>query len=332
MEDKTKEQLMEEMESLRQKVAELKKEGAAHKKTVQALTESEEKYRVVVGSANETIIITQDGRIKFANPKATELVGYSKEELTSRAFVEFIHPDDREMVTERHLRRLKSEEFPHIYSFRIVDKAGNIIWAELNVALTTWEGRPATLNLLSDITERKKAIERLEEAEILKSSILAAIPHAVIGLHERRIIFANDGAEAVFGWKPGELIGKTTRVLYRSEEEYKQIGQHFYSALKHQRVYSEELSCRCQDGRDIICQLSASRIGERLEEKKIVVTCEDITERKKAEEALQKSEENFQSSLDSSPLGVRIVSAEGETLYVNQVLLDIWCYGSLEEM
>jgi len=79
------------------------------------LRASEEKYRQVVENANEAILIAQDGMLKFPNPKATEILGYSKEEITSMPFVEFIHPDDREMLVERHLRRLRGEEFSHVY-------------------------------------------------------------------------------------------------------------------------------------------------------------------------------------------------------------------------
>jgi PAS domain S-box-containing protein len=127
------------------------------KRAEEALREREEKYRLVIENANDAILVAQDGMLKFGNPKATELTGYTNDELTSRPFVEFVHPDDREMVFERHLKRLKGEEVPHVYPFRFIDKYGNTGWVEISAALTTWEGRPATLNFLKDITERKQA-------------------------------------------------------------------------------------------------------------------------------------------------------------------------------
>jgi len=119
------------------------------------------------------------------------------------------------------------------------------------------------------------------------SSIMDSIPHAVIVLKERHIIFANPAVEAVFGWKPEELIGKTTRVLYRSDEEYEEIARYTYPALEKQRTYSREYPCRHRDGRDIICLVSSSRIGETLKSKMIVVTYSDVTERRRAEESLR---------------------------------------------
>jgi len=160
------------------------------KKADKALKASEEQYRALVENANEAIIVAQDGMLKFTNPKAAEFTGYSKEELTSKPFLEFIHPDDRDMVVERHLRRLKGEELPHMYPFRIVDKEGDIKWVEINAVLIEWEGRPATLDFLSEITDRKRAEEQLERsfvdlAETVSRAIGSRDPYTAA--HQRRV-------------------------------------------------------------------------------------------------------------------------------------------------
>jgi PAS domain S-box-containing protein len=129
------------------------------------IRESEEKYRLLVDHANEAIIVAQNGWLKFANPAMTNIMGYSKEELLSKPFTEFILPEDRNMVLERHKKRLKGEEIPHIYSFRIITKDGEIKWLEINAVVITWEEKPATLNFLTDITERKSSEEKLRRSE-----------------------------------------------------------------------------------------------------------------------------------------------------------------------
>jgi PAS domain S-box-containing protein len=136
-----------------------------HKRAEDALHQSEEKYRLLVENANEGIIVAQDGWLKFANPKMTEIMGYSGEELLSKPFVEFIHPDDQKMVLERHIKRLKGEELPQVYPFRIITKEGNVKWLEINAVVITWEGRPATLNFLSDITQRELMEKLLVQRE-----------------------------------------------------------------------------------------------------------------------------------------------------------------------
>ncbi len=127
-----------------------------------ALLESEENYRNLFENANEAIFVAQDGKLIFLNPRTVILIGYSAEELLSMPFIEFIHPDDRDMVFDRHVRRMKGEEIPQLYNFRIIHKYGNVRWVELNVITINWKGGKATLNFLSDITERREAEEALK--------------------------------------------------------------------------------------------------------------------------------------------------------------------------
>ena len=126
------------------------------------------------------------------------------------------------------------------------------------------------------------------DPKTIMASILDAIPHAVVGLKDRKIFFANDAVETVFGWRPEELIGGSIRVFYRSDEEYREIAERFYPFLEKDRTHSEEFPCRHRDGRDIICWVSTSRIGELLRERMIIATYQDITVRKQAEEDLKK--------------------------------------------
>jgi PAS domain S-box-containing protein len=131
------------------------------KRAEEKLRESEEKYHLVIEHANQGILIVQNGMVKFSNPKMSEILGYSREELCSNPFTQFIHPDDKEMAVEDHLKRLQGEELPHIHTVKALDKNGSIKWLEVNVALINWEGKPATLNFLTDITERKRAEEEM---------------------------------------------------------------------------------------------------------------------------------------------------------------------------
>ncbi len=141
------------------------------KRMSRALRESEEKYKLLVENANEGIVVVQDGLLKFSNSRVAEVTGYTMKELASKPFTELIHPEDREMVLARYKRRIKRKDVPDIYTFRIVGKRGNVVWVEINAVVFRWEGKPATLNLLSDVTARKRA-EMKAEREALNLQYL----------------------------------------------------------------------------------------------------------------------------------------------------------------
>ena len=146
------------------------------KRAEEALRESEEKYRNLFDNAGEAIFVAQEGKIVFLNPRSSCLIGYSAEEIMGRQFIEFIHPDEREMVINQHFKRLKGEALPQRYEFRIIQKNGTIMWAELNTVVISWEGKPSTLNFLEDITERKLSEEKLLKSyESLKKTLNDAI-------------------------------------------------------------------------------------------------------------------------------------------------------------
>ena len=124
----------------------------------------------------------------------------------------------------------------------------------------------------------------------LLSSVMDSIPHAVIGLRDRKIIFANHSLYSVFGWQPQELIGQSTQILYRNKDEYEDIGRRFYTILEKQSAHMEEYPCRHRDGRDMLCLVSTSRIGRELKDRMIIASYVDISEHKRIEEELRKTQ------------------------------------------
>ena len=141
-----------------------------------ALQESEEKYRNLFDNASEAIFVAEAGNIVFLNPRTSSMIGYSGDELLNRSFIEFIHPDERELVIDRHVKRLQGLALPSRYEFRIIHKTGTTIWVELNTVIISWEGKPATLNFLTDVTDRKLAAEKLTKShESLQKTLNDAI-------------------------------------------------------------------------------------------------------------------------------------------------------------
>jgi len=135
------------------------------KKAEKELRESEEKYRLLVENAGEAIAVVQDSIVKFVNSRTFEIMLHSREEFLSRPFIEFIHPDDRQMVKGYYSAWSSHEKAPSLYPFRFIDKDGSIKWAEMRASTFKWEGKPAVLVLMTDITERQRASEALRQSE-----------------------------------------------------------------------------------------------------------------------------------------------------------------------
>jgi PAS domain S-box-containing protein len=144
----------------------------------EALLASEKKYRLLVQNANDAIFIAQEGVIKFANPRTKILTGYSSAELAKMPFVNLVHPADRDRVKEIYQNGLAGEKFP-VFSFRGIDRAGTEKWVEINGITLNWEGRPAALVFLRDITEKKNLESRLAQAQKLEAvgTLAAGIAH-----------------------------------------------------------------------------------------------------------------------------------------------------------
>jgi len=127
------------------------------------LRKSEEKYRLVVQNAGEAILVAQDGRLAFTNPRVSDIVGHAQDALLGKPFLDFIHPADRDLVAARYRQRLAGEAVPPWYEFRIIRRDGEVRVVGINAVRIDWMDRPATLNFLADVTERRRA-----EAELAK--------------------------------------------------------------------------------------------------------------------------------------------------------------------
>lgn len=127
----------------------------------EAVRHSEEQYRLLVENANEAIAVFQDMKVRFANRKMAEATEYPIEDLLGRSFLDLVHPEDRDLVVQNHLRRIQGQDLPEVYSFRFVTRNGQVKWAEINTAFIDWEGKSAILSFLTDITERKLMEEEI---------------------------------------------------------------------------------------------------------------------------------------------------------------------------
>jgi PAS domain S-box-containing protein len=153
-------------EELEQKIKELTKEANELRQVEKDLHDSEERFRIMVENANEAIAIIQDGVIKYGNPKVVERSGFTPDRFASMSFLDFIHPDDKAIALDRHNRRMKGELVSDNIVYKLVDKDGKPYWDYLRFVEIVWDGKPALMVLMIDITELKEAEEALKEARV----------------------------------------------------------------------------------------------------------------------------------------------------------------------
>ena len=137
-------------------------------------------YKLIFDKARDAIFIIQNGVIQFANRRARTVLGYSDEELSTTAIAKLIHPKDREQVVTRHRKKLKGEKVPGTHSFRIISKKGKEIWVEHTAVRVVWEGQPATLNFVRNITQKRKLDAQLQFTARLEAigTLAGGIAHA----------------------------------------------------------------------------------------------------------------------------------------------------------
>lgn len=261
------------------------------KRDMKALQTSEEKFRKLVENADEAIIVAQEGILKFVNPKTTVITGYPSEELISKPFVEFIHPDDRSLVLERHNHRMSGKEVPEIYPFRIIDKEGKVRWVEINAVRIDWEGRPATLNFLTEITKRKQ----LEEQLFLKSRAIESSINAIaISDLDANLTYVNISFLRLWGYgNETEVLGRPAVDFWQTKEEALKVIESLHT--QDQGNWLGELIARRKDGSLFDVQLSASLVrDENGKPVSMMGSFIDITKRKQAEESLKARERDLE--------------------------------------
>ncbi len=181
------------------------------KQAEEALKASEERYRQLVELSPETIVVYRDGKIKFINSAAVELMRASDpQELLGKPILDFVHPDDRELARARITNTLATGETAPLFEERLLRLDSTTVDVEVTTARLEYQGQPALQTIARDITARKQAEAALRESEQRYRSLFWN-NHAVmliINPHDGAIVDANPAATAYYGWTQEELRQK----------------------------------------------------------------------------------------------------------------------------
>ncbi len=262
------------------------------------LRESEEKYRRVVENANESIAVAQDGMLKFFNPKTMEITRYSREELLSKPFIEFIHPEDRDVVLDWYCKRQQAELMPDTYLVRIVRKDRAIRWFEVRAVLIEWERKPATLTFLNDITERKQAEQKLVEQKALLDEVFNGVQEGIALVDEfLNIVFCNPAYANIVEIAHTDLVGRNVFSFFEADARSFLVNE--MKVRQKGTISTYELPLvTMRETRKHVRITVAPRLGKDGTLVGEFVTMLDITERKQAEDELNNYETHLEELIE----------------------------------
>ncbi len=153
------------------------KDITKRKRAEDALQQSEKKYSNLVKNSLTGIYIDQDEKIVFANNRFAEIYGYAMEQLIGMETWRLVHPEDRPLTSRTRARRLKGESVPSEYLARGMTKAGETIWIVRRNVLIEYEGRPAILGNIVDISQQKRAEEELRKTNEELKNFVNVVSH-----------------------------------------------------------------------------------------------------------------------------------------------------------
>lgn len=284
-------------------------------RAVEVLRDSENRYRAVVDNAQEGIVVVQDRMLKFVNPMVMTFLGFTEEELMSRSFIEFVHPDDQKKVIDIHIKRFNGDEVPLFYEFRIVDKQGQTKWLENNGILIDWKGGPASLNFLRDITERKKIEDALRESEDKYRSIFETAANLITSVDTNGIIVdCNNRTGEVLGYEREEIIGQPMSKIIRPDymdKAYESLNEIMTTGYS----YNKEYKMVRKDGSLIDVSINSSGLkNENGQYVRTICIINNITERKKTEQELKKHQYYLEKAQNIGKIGTWELDVEKNIL------------------
>lgn len=262
-------------------------------RTKDALRESEARFRAVAETTASGIYIWQDDRFVYANPAMERISGYSLREILAMDRIDrLIHPDFVAFMRERVARRQAGEAVPMRYELKILNREGSDVWIDLTSSMMSYGNRPAVIGTFFDITERKRAEEALRSSEDNLRTILDSVNDAVF-VHDMEsgdILQVNRRAEEMYGIRNADLSTLDYHRLCLEEAPFtaEEAMRNFRRAVENGHHIFEWFTADL-DGRRFWVEVSLRRavIGGA---ERLLAVVRDITDRKRAEEELARSQ------------------------------------------
>ncbi|MBI4295954.1 MAG: PAS domain S-box protein, partial [Chloroflexi bacterium] len=296
----------------------------ARRQAEKAVRESEERYRSLFESSLDGIAFTDlDGHIRFANTAYQKMLGYTMGELRETTYQQLTPARWHEMEATIVHDQILARGYADVYEKEYIRKDGTVFPIALRVWLIRDEsGQPTGMwGIVRDITERKRAEQALRENEQKYRELADSLAEGIFETDIRGVVtYLNAKAFASFNFNPDDLRRGISIFEYIAPQYVHFARERFARVLQQQDTGSEEYVLRRKDDTTfpaLVHSLAIVREGKVQGTRGIVV---DITERKRAEQALIESEKRFRTALDSMMEGCLIIDFNWRYVYANDAV------------
>jgi len=281
------------------------------KKAEQALRESEQKFKTIFDNATDGILVADPETRKYltGNKMICQMLGYSLEEIKNLE-VKDIHPKDSLSEDLRKFEKVLKREIRLSEDVPVRRKDGSIFYVDINTSFLVLGGKECLMGIFRDITERKKGEEALRESENKYRTLVENIPQKIFFKDKNSVyVSCNDNLARDLKIKSEEIAGKTDYDLAPKElaEKYRADDKRIIETGQTEDIEEGYI----QDGREVIIHTVKTPVKD--EQGNVIGVLgifRDITERKKAEESVRKSEEKYRKLFEETTDAIFVADAE----------------------
>jgi two-component system sensor kinase FixL len=264
----------------------------------EALRQSEEKYSTLVENSLTGIYIDQGAKIVFANERFATIYKYKRNELIGMDPRQLVHPEDRAFTNDIRKKRLRGNGAPSAYEARGLTRDGETIWVARRNTRIEYKGKPAILGNVVDVTEQRCAEEQLRDSQERYYAVLEASPDPIVVYDmEGQGVYINPAFTRVFGWHSEELLGK--KIDYVPDENWPETRMMIDKVLAGGGFLGIESRRYTKEGKILDVDISAATyLNRQGTPEGSIHILRDITDRKRAEEALQKAHDELEQRVE----------------------------------
>ncbi len=309
----------------RRTVLSVAREISERRRILEALRESEAKYRAVVDGATDGIVIGRDGRLVFANAAFARMSGYSVEEVNGIPFLDLVRDEQREEIADRVRRRLAGEDVPGTYDIDLVGKSGATFSVEVRADVIDYLGAPADLVIMRDVTESHRVQHALRESEARYRTVVDGTTDGIVIGRDGRLLFANAAFERMSGYSAGELAGFELVKMVQPErqDEIARQAKRRAAGLESPDAYELELIRR--DGTTYLVEVRAAVI-DLDGAPALLAAMRDVTERRRLERLLEDERLKFKMLVENSGEAFLQTRPEGPVDFANPAACAMFGY------